>query len=65
MKSIHEIKTLVGYDGRHYIIIPDEAAGMRHRYSVYQIPASPSRRIKIIGRELDLKLARKLVYNSK
>lgn len=40
------------------LIVPDHAAGKRHRYTVYRIPAAPSRRVKIVGRELPLSDAR-------
>jgi hypothetical protein len=49
----------VGYYGCYYLIVPDHAAGHRGRYTVYRIPASPSRRVKIVGRELPLAYARK------
>jgi len=51
----------VGYDGCHYLIIPDEAAGCRRRYTVYRIPATTAHRVKIIGRELPLGLAKRVV----
>jgi len=50
----------VGYDGYHYLIILDEAAGCRKRYTVYRIPATTAHRVKIIGRELPLGLAKKV-----
>ena len=54
------VKKRVGYDGSYFLIIPDHAAGLPNRYTVYRVPASPSRRIKIVGRELDLKTANKI-----
>ena len=60
----HELivsKKRIGYDNYHYLIVPDEAAGRKYRYTVYQIPTSPSRKIKVIGLELPLEYARKVV----
>jgi hypothetical protein len=54
----------VGYDGSYCLIVPDHAAGNPNRYTVYKIPASPSRRTKIIGRELPLSCAKKIAFFS-
>lgn len=35
-----------------YLVVPDYAAGRHNRFTIYRIPKSPSRRIKIVGREL-------------
>jgi hypothetical protein len=51
----------IEYENFYILIVPDIAAGHRGRYTVYKIPSSPSRRIKIIGRELPLKFAKKYV----
>jgi len=59
--AVLETKSRVGYYGKHYLIVPDEAAGKKFRYTVYEIPSSPSRRIRVLGREIDLRTARKLV----
>ena len=48
----------VGYYGKYIVVIPDHAAGRPRRFTVYLIPASPSRRIHIIGREVTLGTAR-------
>ena len=52
----------VGYDRCYYLVVPDHAAGRRHRYTVYRIPSSPARPVRIVGRELSrgyaLKIAR-------
>ena len=50
---LKEVKR-VGYYGSYCLIVPDHAAGRRNRFTVYRIPASPSRRVKVIGRELSL-----------
>ncbi len=57
------IKKRIPYEGNYFLIVPDIAAGRRFRYTVYKIPSSPSRRIKVIGREIDLKTARRIVKN--
>lgn len=44
----------VGYFGRRPVVVLDEAAGRPQRYTVYSLPASPSRRVRVIGRELSL-----------
>ena len=44
----------VGYDGHYFLIVPDHASGRRKRFTVYRVPASPSRRVNIVGRELTL-----------
>lgn len=63
MKSQHilETKRLVGYHGCYFLIVPDHAAGRRFRYTIYRIPAAPSGRVRVVGRELDLKYARAYV----
>ena len=60
IKKIVETKR-VGYNGYYYLIVPDHASGHRARYTVYRIPGSPSRRTIIIGRELPLAHARRLI----
>lgn len=60
--SVLETKSRVGYYGKHYLIVPDEAAGKKFRYTVYEISHSLSYRVRIIGRELDLRTARKLAH---
>lgn len=42
----------VGHGGCYYVIVPDHAAGLPRRFTVYRVPASPSRRVRIVGREL-------------
>lgn len=44
----------------HVVVVPDEAAGRRRRYTVYRIPAAPSRPVRIIGREVTIGVARRL-----
>lgn len=53
----------VGYNGSYYLIIPDHAAGIPGRYTVYKIPSTPAKKIKIIGRSLSLGLARRMTNN--
>lgn len=50
----------VEYENFYILIVPDIASGSKGRYTVYKIPSSPSRRIKVIGRELNLTFAKKL-----
>lgn len=50
----------VGYDGCYILIVPDHGSGHRNRFTVYRVPASPSRPIKIIGFELPLGFAKKI-----
>ncbi len=47
--------------GHYYVIIPDNAAGYKHRYTVYRMPDSAGGEIVIIGRELPLGFAKKIV----
>jgi len=50
-----------GYHGTGSCLITrDYAAGSKNRYTVYYIPPSPSKRIKIIGRELPFGFANNL-----
>ena len=44
----------------HRCIVPDYAAGKHFRYTVYNMPQSATGRVKIIGRELTLSVARKI-----
>ena len=50
-------------DGCYAVIVKDPAACKKNRYTVYELPASPpvSNRsnTKVIGRELNLRLAKK------
>lgn len=50
-----------GYYGVYFLIVPDNAAGLPGRYTVYRVPSSPRRRIRVVGRELPLGFARKHV----
>jgi hypothetical protein len=50
----------IGYEGKYAVILPDHAAGRRNRYTVYLMPAHPSRRVQIIGRELSLGHAKRI-----
>lgn len=60
MKLIVE-KKRIDYNDYYCLIVPDMAAGLKYRYTVYRITASPRKKsIKIIGRELDLPLAKKV-----
>lgn len=56
--SIIEWKYRIKYNDYYILILPDIAAGKTPRYTVYKIPSSPAKRIKIIGRELDIRTAR-------
>jgi len=55
MKNIAEIKTRIGYEEYYFLIVPDVAAGKKYRYTMYRVPSSPSRRIKVVARECTLK----------
>jgi hypothetical protein len=58
--------TDLGMNGQYYyLIVPDMAAGRKFRFTVYRIPSSPSRRVKIIGRELDMITAQKVIRSWK
>lgn len=50
----------IDYDDFYFFIVPDIAAGRQDRYTIYRVPSSPSRGVKIIGRELPLEHARSL-----
>jgi len=52
----------VGYYGCYFVIVPDHAAGRRKRFTVYRIPATPSARVRIVGRELTFGFAKKYVH---
>jgi hypothetical protein len=56
-----ETRSRVGYDGCYYLIVPDHAAGSPNRYTVYKIPASPNRRVRVVGRELPIGFAHRYV----
>jgi len=60
MKTLLETTKRVGYKGSYYLIVPDHAAGRRNRFTVYRIPAAPSQRIRVVGRELPLGRARRI-----
>ncbi len=49
-----------GLSGFYYVIVPDCAAGKRNRYTLYRIPNSPSKKIRILGRELPYRLCVKI-----
>jgi hypothetical protein len=51
----------IQYGLHYYVILPDNSAGSVGRYTVYRIPSSPSRKISIIGRELPLGHAQRIV----
>jgi hypothetical protein len=44
----------VGYHGLYFVVLPDNAAGKKNRYTAYQFASSPSRSPKIVGRELPM-----------
>lgn len=51
----------INYKDFYILILPDMAAGSQYpRYTVYKIPSSPANKTKIIGRELDIRTARKI-----
>jgi hypothetical protein len=51
----------IQHELHYYVILPDNAAGSGGRYTVYRMPSSPSRKITIIGRELPLGHAQRIV----
>lgn len=53
----------IDYKAFYFLIVPDMAAGRKDAYTVYRIPSSPSRRIKVIARECDLDFCKKLCKN--
>ncbi len=50
----------INYNDFYILIISNMAAGKKSRYTVYKIPSSEGKRIEIIGRELDIRTARKI-----
>lgn len=46
--------------GYHGSGVPDHAAGKKARYTLYHVPTSPSRRIRVLGRELTLGRCRRI-----
>jgi len=59
--NIIEWKHRIKYQDCYILIVPNMAAGsMYPRYTVYKIPSSEAGRIKVIGRELDIRTARKI-----
>lgn len=60
-KNKYVFKSRVGYHGHYFVIIPDHAAGLPGRFTTYRVPASPSRSIKIIGRELTLAESKRII----
>ena len=63
MKNIAEIKTRIGYEEYYFLIVPDVAAGKKYRYTMYRVPSSPSRRIKLVARECTLAHCRLIARN--
>lgn len=60
MSRVATIVKRIPYHDRYALIVPDMAAGTKGRYTVYSIPSSPSRRVRVIGRELTLGQARRI-----
>lgn len=58
--NIIEWKHRINYNDFYILIIPNMAAGKKSRYTVYKIPSSEGRKIEVIGRELDIRTARKI-----
>lgn len=58
--NIIEWKHRINYNDCYILIVPNMAAGKKPRYTVYKIPSSEAGKIKIIGRELNIKTARKI-----
>jgi hypothetical protein len=54
------IKRRVDIYGRYILIVPNIASGCKGRYTVYLIPTSDGGKIKVVGRELPLGLAKKI-----
>jgi hypothetical protein len=59
-KVVIEEHKRINYLGNYLLIVPDIAAGRKRRYTVYSVPSSPSRKIKVVGRELTIGQARKI-----
>jgi hypothetical protein len=65
-QSLVSITHRCGYYGPGYfLIVPDHAAGKRRRFTLYHIPTSPSRRVRILGRELTLGYCQQLARRHK
>lgn len=58
--NIIEWKHRINYNDCYILIIPNMAAGHKNRYTVYKISSSEIKKPKIIGRELDIRTARKI-----
>lgn len=52
-------------DGRYYLIVPDHAAGLPRRYTVYLIPSSPSQPVLVLGRELPINVCKSVIRKHK
>lgn len=46
-----------------YLIVSDPRAGRRNVYTVYQIWFTTDKQARVIGRELDLRAAKTIVFN--
>lgn len=57
---IFKTRTII-VDGYVYLVVQDPMAGRRHVYTVYKIPLSGDKVAAIIGRELPLPDARKVI----
>lgn len=53
--------TYGGDDRAAWLVVADPCAGRRHVYTVYRISLTANKYAHVIGRELDLPLARKIV----
>jgi hypothetical protein len=60
-ESVAVITKRIDYDDSYYLIVPNIAAGSLGRYTVYRIPTSTARKVKIVGRELPLEYAKDYV----
>lgn len=60
-KIVLETLEKIEYNEGYFLIVPDAAAGSPDRFTVYRIPSSPSRRVRVIGRELPLGTAREVI----
>lgn len=58
--NIIEWNYRINYNDFYILIIPNMAAGKKSRYTVYKIPSSEGKRVEVIGRELDIRTARKI-----
>lgn len=59
--DVVETRKVIPYGKSYFAVVPDPAAGARFRYTVYELPTTGGKEALVIGRELDLRTARRVV----